>query len=403
MLSGGASSVLGLLYWILASRLYSPSAVGTSSSAIAALMFLTGVATLYLDGSLIRFLPRAGRRTNRLVVGCYALTLAVAAVVALAFVASVDVVAPGLGFVDSSWVWWLACVGAVMAACMFTLQDGVLTGIRRTFWVPIENIAYSVAKIALLVVLAGTATENGILISWVAPFVLIIPLVSMLLLRLMRRHAAATSAIAEEITRERVARYALGNYAGFLFLLVYTRLPPVLVLNESGSSASAFFYLPWMIAGTLMLLTINVSVSLIVEGTVDRDNANVLIKRAVLHVARLLLPIVAVLFVAAPYVLRLFGEEYADAGSSLLRILAVAAIPNAVCILAFGVARLQDRVRVLVLAQFALAVLVLGIGTALLPGVGIEGMGLGWLIGQSVVAAVLFVKLLRPLWVSASS
>ena len=351
-------------------------------------MFLTGVATLYLDGSLIRFLPRAGRRTNRLVVGCYALTLAVAAVVALAFVASVDVVAPGLGFVDSSWVWWLACVGAVMAACMFTLQDGVLTGIRRTFWVPIENIAYSVAKIALLVVLAGTATENGILISWVAPFVLIIPLVSMLLLRLMRRHAAATSAIAEEITRERVARYALGNYAGFLFLLVYTRLPPVLVLNESGSSASAFFYLPWMIAGTLMLLTINVSVSLIVEGTVDRDNANVLIKRAVLHVARLLLPIVAVLFVAAPYVLRLFGEEYADAGSSLLRILAIAAIPNAVCILAFGVARLQDRVRVLVLAQFALAVLVLAIGTALLPGVGIEGMGLGWLIGQSVVAAV---------------
>src|SRR4051794_38530785 len=74
MLSGGGSALLGVVYWILASRYYSPAVVGTGSSAIAALMFLTGLASLYLDGSLIRFVPRAGTRTARLVVVTYAIS-----------------------------------------------------------------------------------------------------------------------------------------------------------------------------------------------------------------------------------------------------------------------------------------------------------------------------------------
>src|SRR4051794_11545631 len=41
MLSGGASAALGVVYWVLASRFYSPEIVGRSSTAIAALGFLT--------------------------------------------------------------------------------------------------------------------------------------------------------------------------------------------------------------------------------------------------------------------------------------------------------------------------------------------------------------------------
>ena len=403
MLSSGATSALGLLYWVLASRSYSPSVVGYSSSAIAALMFVTGLASLYLDGSLVRFIPRAGPLTPRLVLSSYAVAVSVSVVVSVVFVAGIDLWAPRLNFLGSTWTWFAACVIATMASCVFTLQDAVLTGLRRTTWVPVENTVYALAKIVLLVALAGAATGTGILISWVAPLLLVIPPVSLLLVRLVREHMAARDTEVEEVTVRRIVRYAGGNYAGYLCLLAYTRLPPLLVLNAAGSAASAFFYLPWTIAGTLMLLTINISVSLIVEATVDHANARLHIRRAAVHAGRLIVPVVIALLIAAPYVLHLFGERYAEEGSSLLRVLAVAALPNAVCVMAFGVARLQDRVRTLVLGQIALAVLVLGLSALLLPPMGIDGVGVAWLISQTVVGTWLGLELLLPLWRSGTA
>lgn len=398
MLSGGASSGLGVLYWILASREYSPKVIGTSSTAIATLMFLTGLASLYLDGSLIRFLPRAGAGTARLVLVAYATSMLMAVVVTLVFVLGTGVWAPDLAFFGSSGWWIVAAVGATVASCIFTLQDGVLIGLRRAVWVPVENIGYGVAKIVLLVVIAGATAANGILISWVAPLLLVIPAVSLLLVRLIRQRGVHTADHAESLSFNRVASYAAGNYFGFLFFLAYTRLPPLLVLNESGSAASGFFYLPWMIASTLTLLVGNMSVSLIVEVTLDRDNTALHIRRAGLHLLRLLGPVVAVLFVSAPLVLRVFGQQYADEGTRLLRLFAIAAVPNAMCVLAFGVARLQDRVRLIVTAQFILMVLTLGSSSLLLPDLGIEGFGVGWLASQVVVATGLWLLILRPAW-----
>src|SRR5689334_10735068 len=102
MISSGAVSVLGVVYWAVATRLFEPEVVGRSSSAIAALTFLAGLASLYLDGSLIRFLPRAGRAAPRIVRSAYLIAVTCSAVVALVFLLGIDVWAPRLGFLASS-------------------------------------------------------------------------------------------------------------------------------------------------------------------------------------------------------------------------------------------------------------------------------------------------------------
>src|SRR5689334_11486168 len=85
MFSSATTSVLGVVYWVLAARYYTTEAVGVNSAAIAALMFLSGVAGLYLDGAFIRFIPRAGTATGRLVIYAYTLSVAVAVLVSLVF------------------------------------------------------------------------------------------------------------------------------------------------------------------------------------------------------------------------------------------------------------------------------------------------------------------------------
>jgi O-antigen/teichoic acid export membrane protein len=396
MLSGVGSGVLGMVFWAVASRAYPPHIVGTSTAAISALIFLTGVAGLYLDGALYRFLPRAGDATGRLI-GWTSLVAVLSAVVASAiFLLGIDLWAPALTFADSSpWI-VLACIGAPVLACLLVLQDGALVGLRRAEWVPVKNIPYSVAKILALVAVVGVAPRYGILLAWVVPSVLFVAFGYLLVLRLTPRHREMSRAAQDYVGVGWIARYAAGNYVGMLCMQAYRNLPPLLVIHQAGATASAFFYPPWLIASSLILLTSNVSTSLVVEGAFARDQLAIHTRRALRQTARLLLPIAAVLFFGAPLVLRIFGADYADEGAGLLRLLAVSLIPASICVLSFGVARIQDHVGSIIANQVLLAVLTLGLSSLLIPPLGLAGVGVSSLAAQTLVGFILFWTELRP-------
>lgn len=391
------SAALGILYWAVASRMYSPDVVGLSSAVIAALTFVTGVAGLYLDGALYRFLPRAGDATGRLLVGTFILSALSSVLAGGIFVLGVDLWAPALSFMDSSpWV-VLACIGVTVAFSLFALEDAALTGLRQTTWVPIKNVSYNLAKIVPLVLLAGAVPHYGILVAWVVPSAVVVPAVAYLLgKRLLPLHRERSRRRQEMLDVHRVARYSAANYAGFLCMLAYRNLPPILVLHHIGESASAFFYPPWLIATSLTLLTTNLSISLIVEGTYDRSHLVVHARRAIRQTARLIVPIALVLFVGAPYILRVFGAAYAEEGDTLLRLLALGLLPSSLCVLSFGLARTRDRMRAIIANQALLATLVLGLSVLLLPSFGINGVGVGWLAAQTAVSLLLFWTELRP-------
>ena len=61
MLSAAATSGLGVLYWMLATRHYPAEVVGLNSAMISAMLFVAGVAQLSLVSVITCFLPRAGR------------------------------------------------------------------------------------------------------------------------------------------------------------------------------------------------------------------------------------------------------------------------------------------------------------------------------------------------------
>ena len=81
----------------------------------------------------------------------------------------------------------------------------------------------------------------------------------------------------------------------------------------------------------------------------------------------------------------------------MLRLLALAALPNALVVLAVGVVRVQNRPQWIVATHAALGAIVLTLTYGLLPRLGVGGVGLAWLVGQTLLAAVLGVIVLRPL------
>ncbi|HEY2054155.1 MAG TPA: hypothetical protein VGH14_09505, partial [Solirubrobacterales bacterium] len=125
--------------------------------------------------------------------------------------------------------------------------------------------------------------------------------------------------------------------------------------------------------------------------------------RALKQSMRLVVPVAALTALLAPIGLLLFGSDYADEGTTLLRLLALGAIPNVVAALGAGVARIEHRAWIVTAIQGFQFVFVVALSAALLPGVGIEAVGIAWTGCQFILAAVLLATILRPLLLDRDS
>jgi thiamine kinase-like enzyme len=109
---------------------------------------------------------------------------------------------------------------------------------------------------------------------------------------------------------------------------------------------------------------------------------------------------VFILFIGAPYLLQVFGSNYVAESTTLLRLLSLSALPSIVVTLYLSMARVQRRMRAMVVVQGTLCLLVVTLGFWLLNRYGIEGLGWAWLISQTLVALLLLLTQLRAAWLT---
>ncbi|UQT61803.1 lipopolysaccharide biosynthesis protein [Streptomyces durmitorensis] len=395
MLNTGISGVLGLGFWLAAARYYSESAVGQGSAAIAAMKFLAGLTALTLMGALARFIPVAGRATGRLIFRTYAGSSLVVACAALIFLFTLDLWGPSYKFLNGP-LNGLGFMAAVVAWSLLTLQDGVLTGLRSALWVPVGNTIFSVVKLGLLIAFAAAIPTAGVFVSWVAAIALsVIPLGYLVFRRLVPRHVKATQDKAQPPTLREIGRFLAGDYTGSLFSLAVVYLVPVIVASQVSSVDNAYFYITTTIGGTVNLLAINMGASLTVEGAHDPARLAANTRAALRRMARIMLPVCGLLFIGAPFILRVFGQGYADAATPLLRWFAVGAALRVVMETYFAVQRAQSRTSGIAWMQGLLCVLVLGLTLILLPRMGLTGAGVAEISSLAVIVAIAAPKLYR--------
>jgi O-antigen/teichoic acid export membrane protein len=396
--SSVASSGLGLVYWMLAARYYPANVVGLNSALISAMMLLAGISLFSLNTALIRFVPLAGRATPRLIVYSYLFSLTTSAVISIVFCVAAGSASPTFRFLADNPIWLMSFVLATMAWCIFSLQDSALIGLRQSAWVPIENITFAVIKIVLLIAFAVILQQSGLFASWNIPVIFSLPLVNFLIFRrLVQRHVRATTDRAAPLILSQIIKYSAGNYLGTLFFLASTTLLPIIVASQLGAAANAYFYIPWTIASGLQLVAFNMTTSLTVEATFDRAQLASYCRRVLKQTLRLMVPLVIVILLGANIILLLFGPAYAAEGAALLRWLSLATLPNVVVAVAISLARVKNNAGMIVLIQGSLCVLGLGLSYALFPVTGITGVGIAWLVSQTLVALILALTVLRPI------
>ncbi len=399
MISSLSTSGIGLIYWILAAHRYSTYLVGVNSAIIAAMTFLAGVSELNLMSALMRFIPMAGKNTRRFVLVSYLVSLAVSAMISFIFIKNLTFWSPALKFLGESPAMSIWFILATMCWCIFVLQDSVLTGLRQTPFVPVENTVFSLTKIALMLIFAISLPALGIFASWTfALVVAVIPTNYFIFRKLIPAHQHNEEQARTTIEAKQVVRFAATDYMGALFWMIATTLMPVIVTTVSGATANAYFYLAWTIANTLYLIGPAMGSSLVVETAKDQQKLGIYSHRIYKNTLRIVVPVAAFILIAAPYILMIFGRGYSTQGTAVLRLLALSAIPNVINAIFVSIARAQRRVGEEVLALGVLCSLLLGTSYILLRQYGIVGVGYGWLGSQILVALFIYGLRLRNLW-----
>ncbi|MGW3391584.1 lipopolysaccharide biosynthesis protein [Streptomyces cinereoruber] len=386
MLSTGVSAALGLGFWLVAARYYTEEAVGQGSAAIAAQRLLASLTATTMIGAVVRYVPRAGRATGPLVLRLYLVSTVVVTVACGIFLLTLDWWGPSyapLGTLSAGLFFTASCVGWAL----LTLQDGVLTGLRRAIWVPVGNAVFSLGKLVLLVALAAAVPVLGVFVSWSAAIALsVVPLAWLVFRRLIPRQARADRDREPPSLRE-IGRFMAGDSVGALFSLAMINLLPVMVAVRFDAAHNAFFYTAYTVGGTMEFMAINMASSLTAHASHSPDSLAEGVRGALRRMALLLVPVVLVLVVFAPLILAPFGGDYAEHGTTVLRLLAAAALPRVAVELYIGVLRVQGRTGMLAAVQGAMCVLVLGSAAALLGPYGIGGAGIAVLGSMTVMAA----------------
>jgi O-antigen/teichoic acid export membrane protein len=350
MANGGLTGVLGLGYWFIAARSYDPVDVGRNCAVIQAVMFVGGLTALNVI--LIRFIPQTGRRTKAFVLGSYVAGTGAALLIALVFLVTLGRWGGSFGHLRTGPGLWFLVMA--LAWNIFTQQDAVFTGLRRAHWVPIENTAFGVAKMALLVVFAGAAPGAGVVLSWMLPVIIsLVPVNLFIFRRLIPAHVRATDGRRPRPTGAEIGRYMGGDYVGGLFAHATINLIPVVVAARIDPRSNAYFNTAWALGMMLTLLSVTMAMSLTVEGAFDGARFAGKVRAALRRTIMLLVPASALAALGSPVAFMVLGHGYAAEGAPLLRLLAVATLPTAIVELYLGVLRVRSRTRRIAVIQAA--------------------------------------------------
>jgi hypothetical protein len=266
MVSSMGTAGIGIVFWGVAAHLVSVESIGRASAELSAMSLLASLGSLSLGSAFIRFLPVSGNRTRMFVARSYGACTSIALVLSLVYVAA------GLGhrFLPTAFVWRALFVVVVTFWVVFVLQDNALTGLRATKWVPVENLLFGIAKLALLPLFIVVVPKQGIFLAWSAPVFFAVALVTRYLFRtLIPEHESASCGRSLLPSGKEITSLLAAQGATQLVGIMSSMLMPLIVIARLGATASGYFYLPWTITVSFTGLIWSVSTSFLVEAAHD--------------------------------------------------------------------------------------------------------------------------------------
>jgi O-antigen/teichoic acid export membrane protein len=309
--STGVASMLGVVYWMFATREFSQRAVGFGSAAVSAMTLLGTIGMLGLGTLLIGELPR---RTAR--AGLVSAALLTCGLASLVIGTGFALVAPRVSYNFAQMIGSPGRAGLFAAGVAVTgvtlVFDQATIGLLRGGLQLGRNIAFAVVKVLVLPATAMILHDQfgaGITLSWVAGMVVSLMLVAV---RLRFAHEPVLPRPDWGVLRGLGKTAMAHNWLNLAMTMPFYLLPVLVTLLVS-PSANAAFYIASMLTTFLFIVPAHLSTVLFAVAAADPQ----VIARKLRFALRLSfmigVPGMAVLIVGAHTALDLFGKGYGEA------------------------------------------------------------------------------------------
>ncbi|MES0811693.1 phosphotransferase [Roseibium sp. SCPC15] len=385
--STGLTSAIGIVFWMAATRFYDQSQVGLGAALIALMTPISYFGQMNLGTVLNRFLPTAGHQAGPLILKAYVAAGLVSGAIALGFALGVGTVTPALALLRTDPVTMAVFVSGTVIWTIFALQDAALSGLRLSVMIPFENTVYALLKIAFLVGFAFVATMpvNGIFLGWTIALIPIVLVINVLIFRhlAIRKHTGKT----EPVELKSIMSFLSWDYAGSIFLTAGFGLAPLMIASTAGVEANAPYHIAWTFTYSVYLIGRSMGISLLAESAAFPQRIIRLTSDAFCHTMLMMFGAVTVIWIGAPYLLKLFGAAYVTESTSILRVLILSCLPWAATTTFIAALRAKGRTQAVAILQFATLVIFTASSALLLQQLGALGVAYGWLIAHSLVLA----------------
>lgn len=396
MINNITTSLLGFIFWNIMARLFPPAQVGIGSSLVAASSLLGILTGLGLRIGLIRFVPETKEKVAVLVNTSFSLVVISSLTGALIYLAGVKIWSPALSFVRDDIVQLLLFLFFTAATTLSGITDGSLIAGRVSKYVFWKNTLISIIKLPLPMfvftslggfgIFAGTGASvvAGLIVSWL----LFLP-------RVYKGYFPRP--VLEIAMMRRVLPYSFANYMANLLNLSPQFIYPLMVLNVLGPENSAYFYIAWMMTMVLAVIPNGVAQSLFAEGSHDPTRLGTDGRRILLVAMAVSVPAAGSMMLLCGWMLHFFGPGYAEHGTTVVRYLAFAIIPQCVNALFITVNQVRKQIKLIIAQTGYLAIVALGIGYYFLKIYGLPGVGMAYALAHLSLALVVVWPLIKDL------
>jgi len=382
-----ATAFLGFIFWIVAARYYSAEEVGFGSTIVSLMMFLSYLTLLGFNISIIRYLPKANRKSDLINTTFTLIFIAGLAVTTVALL-TIELWSPKLLFLRENIHYSIAFVIFTTVWALTIQMTSVFVAQRSSRFVLIKESVFGTVRIPIMIALAASGSL-GIFLGWGIGALIGFLLGLTILIKYLPDYSPYIT-IKRNILQDSF-NFSFWNYIATIFNAMPGTLLPVIITNILYAEMAAYFYMAWMIANILYAVPIQVSQSLFAEGANTPEMMRQNLKKATIFIYIIIIPAILFIFILGDFLLSLFGRQYAENGFLVLQLLSVAAIPYAMNLIFFSIERIRGRAKNVTFCYAVLALTTVLISGVLMKSIGLSGVGLAWIVGNAIVLLIISV------------
>ncbi len=383
MLASGAVAAFGFVFWAVVAHAFVDSEVGIAATILSLSSLISLLSLAGFDTTFIRFLPKSTRREDYVNSGLI-IAGGLSVVLSLGFLVGFPLFAPNLAFVSHTPLYALAFVVFNVFTTLNTLTNAIFTAYRRAGYILGINVAFSALKVALPFVVVGGGAMAIFIISGIAQ-------AAGVALSFWAMAAKFGHVFRLRIHRDIVAlskKYAFVVYCSSVLNLLPPTVLPLIITHEIGAEFTAYYYMAFTIATLLYTIAYASMQSVFAESSHAEEALRAHLKKAAKLLTVLLVPAMAVLAIVAPFILAVFGVNYARNGTLLLQLFAASALFVGLYSAAGMVFKVRHAMAALLAMNVAYTLVIIGVSYAAIAQLQLVGIGLAWLAGNVVAVGV---------------